>query len=103
SAQPRPLARPGLWFYGNRLEDKLRTQLQDATKVGAVHFEQSGSAGPNAAGVTGGIWGRCAGTGHRAGEAVPLRVVEDVESFGAELEGHALLDGEVLEHSHIEV
>jgi len=60
----RPLARPGSWLWdGNGLEDELRTQLQDAGKVRAIHFEQSGAAGPKAS-ATGGIRSGCAGTSH---------------------------------------
>jgi len=33
----------------------------------------------------------------------PLRVIKDVECFGAEFNGCALLDGEVLEDRHVEV
>jgi len=32
-----------------------------------------------------------------------LRVVEDVESLGAELESNSLLDHEVLEKRHVEI
>ena len=33
----------------------------------------------------------------------PFGVIEDVEGFGAELDGHTLLDRKMLEQGHIEV
>src|SRR5580693_7016385 len=36
-------------------------------------------------------------------DAVPLRVIEDVERFGAELDGPFLLDFKMLEQTHVEV
>jgi hypothetical protein len=66
-----------------RLEDELRTELQNASQVGSADFEEA--VAPEI-----------------ARGARPLAVVEDVESFGPEFEGHAFFDSKVLEQCHVE-
>jgi len=90
-----------LGVLGLELEEKLQRELQDA---GFMH-----SAGVQE--VSGGRGGKCVGgrtIDVSSGASLtcnrgPLRVIKDVECFGAEFNGCALLDGEVLEDRHVEV
>jgi len=85
-----------------RLEEELQAELQNTSEVSAADLTESRTTGPNArAGVGAGL------ASHRVSSAwsiayVELRMVEDVERFGPELKRGALLDGKVLENSHIE-
>ena len=67
-----------------RLEDELRTELQNASQMGAADFKET-------------IGSKISG-GSR-----PLAMVEDVEGFSPEFESHVFLYGKVLEQRHIEV
>ena len=74
-----------------RLEDELRSQLQNTSVVGGGRGQECRSGAIGRA-VTGRVINRA-----------PLRMVEDVECFGAELEVHVLVHREVLEKTHIEI
>ena len=83
-----------------KLEEELQAQLQDTRVVR--------TAGPEevVVGEATGIPGReirssetaCAGI-----DTVPLGVIKDIEAFGAEFEGLALRNGEMLEQAHVEL
>ena len=67
-----------------RLEDELRTELQNTSEVGTADFQETVAS-------------------EISGGGCPLAMVEDVKGFGPEFEGHVLLYGKVLEQCHIEV
>src|SRR6516165_1343175 len=98
------------------LNDKLQSQLQDASRMSDTDIQKTGRA--KATGVTGGVV-RSSIAPHRVGgrrEAVgggstptrsadrtPLGVIENVEGFRAELKIGAFLHRKVLVQSHVEV
>ena len=67
-----------------RLEDELRTELQNASEMGTTNLQEAVAS-------------------EISGGGCPLAMVEDVEGFGPEFEGHVLLYGKVLEQCHIEI
>ena len=77
------------------LEQELQAELEDAAQVGAGGLQEAGPAAGGAGWIARGIIGATV-TGDRAVYAVPLGVIENVESLGAELERVGLLDGEIL-------
>src|SRR6202042_556408 len=80
-------------------EEKLQRQLQDARVVCAAGMQE---ALVETTLVASGIVGAAVATDPVA-NAVPLRVIEHVEGFGAELETGALVYREVLEQPRVEV
>src|SRR5580698_4426885 len=82
-----------------RLEEELQRQLQDARVVRAVRVQKTLAK-------TAGIARRIVGaaiTTDRVVDAAPLRVIEHVEGFGAELEIGPLIQEEVLEQTRVHV
>ena len=67
-----------------RLEDELRAELQNTSEMGTADFQKSISS-------------------EISGGTCPLAMVEDVEGFSPEFEGHVFFDSEVLEQCHVEV
>src|ERR1700687_4461531 len=95
---PRPrteAGRPGASLCLRELEDQFRSELQDARQWVRVNLKKA-RIPENFIRVAS---SRSATTIHGS----PLRVVEHVEGFCAELEGQAFLNCKVLEQRHIEV
>src|SRR2546423_12509739 len=82
------------------LKNELQSELQNAGIVRCIGLQETiGAQGVSKA--ADGAY--AAGRSGAAPQIAELRVVKNVEGFGAELQSNALVNGKALEHGHVEV
>jgi hypothetical protein len=84
------------------LEQELQAELEDAAQVRAGGLQETAPAAAGAGRIARGIIGATVAA-NRAIHAIPLGVIENVESLSAELERVGLFDREVLVKCHVEI
>jgi len=84
------------------LEQELQAELEDAAQVCAGGLQETAPAARGAGRIARRIIGATVAA-DGAVHAIPLGVIENVESLGAELERVGLLDGEILVQGHVEI